>query len=257
MAERMGGGEQRACLGGQPVARPVFEEFGQKPGPLVVVAGFDRSGTRRPVGVEELGQRSGRRVEEAALEEIDQRLGAVEERGLARRLVPGKHRFEQMHMRVGAARQRIPAVLGVTAMDRIGALVVETGKRAVGPLPCFWPFAHAPQPCRGEQNERLIVGVARFVLHRPVGVEQVDETAVGMPAGLGQRRKQALQKPVGHGPAHVLGMGEHVDLAGQHAQPLGVVRRRLAGEIQRLVHAATVLIDAVPGPERQAGLEKP
>jgi hypothetical protein len=78
----------------------------QQPDPFIVMARFDPRrlvGAHRPVTVEMLGHAPAFGIEEDVCEQINRRLGPVEERPLAGDFVPGLHGLEIMHVRIGAA----------------------------------------------------------------------------------------------------------------------------------------------------------
>ena len=106
-----------------------------------VVAGLDDpalgAGPRLPVGREELEQTAGLAVEEAPLEEVDHRVGALPKQGLRTRLVEREKRLEQVHVRILAPRTALgpfEVVLRDLAADRYPALQVEARQRGIQDL---------------------------------------------------------------------------------------------------------------------------
>ena len=117
--------------------------FEQQPHPFELMAGLAQApflaGRDRPVLREELDQRAGLRIDEAPLEQIDQRARAAQPVLLRGRRMQREHGFEQMHVRVLPARQLHARaarreLLEEAAVERIGQPVLHELPGRVGEL---------------------------------------------------------------------------------------------------------------------------
>ena len=217
---------------------------------------------RRPVGGEELDQRAGLRIGEAALEQVDQRAGAAQPVLLGRRDMQREQRFEQMHVRVLPARQLHLAaprreLLEEAAVARIGEVRLHRLPGRVGKLDRARVMRRAEIPGEREQHEGVVVGVARIVERRALGRDRAKPAAVRRARGADQKRK-AVARGLAERRIAVehIGVAEHVSEPRLHQRRAARAPDRAAQRVDLFGEAAGRIGDALQ-PERADVFEQP
>ncbi len=139
---------------------------------------FD-AGRGRPVGGEELSQRTGLGIDESGEAQLRDVVRHLPPDWVVVDCAPGERALQEMHVRIGALGQAAVAIFEVSAVRMRQRL--QRGAQLARCGPASGPLAeHAMSGCQRQQAEGLVVEIERRVVDTAVETDHRGDGAVGL-----------------------------------------------------------------------------